>query len=383
MPDERPNIILIMPDQMRGDCLSCDDHPAVLTPNVDQLAAQGTRFSRGYSTIPSCIPARRCLLTGQFPATSGVVGFGGGPIDVPTLPGMLRDHGYQTHMVGRYMHQTPASCRYGFDSQTLGSSHVVGDLFDQFVRHETDHVDGFFSHGLSFNGWTARAWHMDEAMHPTNWVVNESLRFLQHRDETCPFFLTMSFYAPHPPLCPPQFFMDRYLRMNLPEPAIGDWEDPVPPGNTRIVDAARVNLTGEQLRNCQAGYFGLIEHIDNQINRLLSFRGPGGYNSRNTIIIFSSDHGEMLGDHYLFRKCEPFEGSARVPFVIAGGGDLGFRSGQVVDSPVCLEDLMPTCLDLAGVDVPDTVDGESLVPVLRGETDAPRRAYLHGEHAPR
>ena len=380
--DARPNFILIMTDQQRGDCLGVDGHPCLLTPNMDALAGTGTRFRRAYSTCPSCIPARRSLLTGQFPATHGMPGFVGGvPITAPTLPGELKKAGYQTHLVGRTMHQYPPSARYGYDHVQLASGYEP-DPFHTYLRAETDQVDGFASHGLNFNGWNARPWHLGDTRHPTHYIVNEALKFLERRDQTCPFFLTVSTYAPHPPLCPPAFYFDRYLRQDMPPPAIGDWADP--PAGQELglsVESPRVQLEGEALRSCQAGYYGSINHIDDQIFRLFGGRGGVRFDRRNTVVIFTTDHGEMLGDHHMFRKCEPYEGSARIPFIISGGAALGLKSGQVVDRPVCLEDLMPTVLDLAGVEIPEGVDGGSLTPALRGEIGE-WRPFLHGEHAP-
>lgn len=176
--------------------------------------------------------------------------------------------------------------------------------------------------------------------------------------------------------------MDRYLRQELPEPAIGDWAQR--PENQELglpVDSCRVDLKGEALRSCMAGYFGLINHIDDQIYRLMKPRGGIHYDQRNTIFIYTSDHGELLGDHYLFRKTEPYQGSVRIPLIISGGADTGLKSGQVLDQPVCLEDLYPTLCDFAGAEKPDSIDGKSLVPFLRGE-EPEWRPYLHGEHAP-
>ncbi|MEX0885334.1 MAG: arylsulfatase [Phycisphaeraceae bacterium] len=382
LTDDCPNILLIMTDQQRGDALGADGHPVLQTPNLDGLANAGSRFARAYSTCPSCVPARRALLCGQHPATNGMVGMRTGVDWHPdhTLPGELTRAGYQTHLVGRHMHQHPMRKRFGYESVNLGSTHLYGDDYAHYIERQTPELDGFRSHGLSFNGWTARPWSRPEHEHPVNWTVNEALRFLAMRDPTCPFFLTVSFYAPHPPLCPPPFFMERYLRQDMPEPTIGDW-CAAPNHPAADVDAARdVVLTGERLRTAQAGYFGSIDHVDNQIYRLLSVRGEAGYDVRNTVVIFISDHGEMLGDHYMFRKCEPYEGSARVPMIIAGGADTGLKGGQVLDGPVCLEDVMPTCLELAGVEIPEGVDGKSLVGALRGEGGRVREV-LHGEHA--
>lgn len=379
--DERPNFIFIMSDQHRGDCLGSEGHPSVLTPNLDGLGESGTRFARAYSTCPSCIAARRCLLSGRTPASNGMVGYVDGIEWNPpaTLPGELRQAGYQTFLVGRSMHQHPMHKRYGYDHMVLGSTYLAGDRLDEAVRRSSAYPDGIASHSLSCNGWTARPWHLDEELHPTTWVTSEAIRFLQTRDPSAPYFLTVSYYAPHPPFMPPAFYMDRYLRLNLPDPAIGGWAH-APRHPATSVDSATVRLTGEALRSCQAGYFGLINHIDDQILRILGYRGQLR-DGRPTVVVYTSDHGEMLGDHYRFRKCEPYEGSARIPFLIGGCAPLGLKSRQVSDLAVGLEDVMPTLLDLAGVPIPSSVEGRSLVPILRGE--CPKwRPHLHGEHSP-
>ena len=156
--------------------------------------------------------------------------------------------------------------------------------------------------------------------------------------------LTASFYAPHPPLIPPRFYFDRYMRLELPPPAVGAWRR-APPKTmdaARGIDATRTVLRGEALRCVQAGYYGLINHIDDTIYWLIhEFKERSGKARRPWLVVFTSDHGEMLGDHYYYRKCEPYEGSTRIPMMIEGSPDLGFRYGQVLAQPVCLEDLMP------------------------------------------
>ena len=279
MSDSRPNILFIMPDQHRGDCLSLERHPAVLTPNIDAIGGAGTHFRRAYTTCPSCIPARRCLLTGQYPSTNGMVGMQSGyGLTAPTLPGELRAAGYQTVLIGRNMHQTPDTARYGYDHMVLGSVYVLNDDYAVDLLNFNGER-GARSAGISNNGWTARPWHLDESAHPTNWIVRQSRRFLETHDETAPLFLTTSFYSPHPPLLPPAFYMDRYLRMDLPPAAIGDWEEPPPnDGLGLAVDSPRIHLKGEMLRSAQAGYYGLINHIDDQLYWLISefkARQPG------------------------------------------------------------------------------------------------------------
>jgi arylsulfatase A-like enzyme len=141
-------------------------------------------------------------------------------------------------------------------------------------------------------------------------------------------------------------------------------------------------LSGDTLCAAQAGYFGLIEHLDDQISLLIrEFKARSEKAGRPWVVIVTSDHGELLGDHGYFRKCEPFEGSANIPFIICGSPSLGFRSGIRITQPVCLEDIMPTLLSLAGTKSPAHVDGINLVPILRGQKRLIRE-WLHFEHAP-
>ncbi len=374
-----------MPDQMRGDCLSGLGHPVVRTPHMDQLAREGVLFRHAYSTCPSCIPARFSLLTGLFPSTSGVVGFQGRPITYPTLPQLLAEAGYITVLDGRNMHQVPARATYGFEKEITATAYVSGDDYDNFLGQAAPETGGMLelirTLGLSMNGWEAKPWPLDEGLHPTDWVVCQGRKILQEIPLQKPLFLTVSFFAPHPPLYPPKNYFDYYYAQPLPPPAHGDWvnwQELSPKGDAQ---GHRVLLTDERLRRAQAGYFGLIEHLDNQIGPLLGdFKQRSQRAGRPWLVVLSSDHGEMLGDHGFFRKCEPYEGSANIPFLIAGSPELGFKSGLRSTSPACLEDLMPTLLELAGVGPPKLLDGINLIPVLRGEAQRVRD-WLHLEHA--
>lgn len=380
--DERPNILLIMTDQQRGDCLSIEGHPCLLTPNLDSIAGAGVRFRRAYVTCPSCVAARRSLLSGQFPPTHGMVGYHDAVEweAPPTLPGVLRDAGYQTYLVGRSMHQHPVWKRYGYEHMVISTP---GGEYEELLGREAPYTGGYFGGGVMHNDWTARPWHLADHLHPTNWTTEQALTFARRRDLSCPFFLTVSYAAPHPPLQPPAFYLERYLRTGVPDPVIGDWAQPPPDdGIGDDVASSSVKLTGERLRCTRAGYYGLINHVDDQVRRLLNdITGIDAKTGRNTIIVFTSDHGEMLGDHYLWRKSVPYEPSARIPLLIRAPERFGLVGRTLVDAPVCIEDIMPTLLDMAGVQVPDTVEGRSLLPLMRGEA-APWREWLHLEHAP-
>ena len=218
-------------------------------------------------------------------------------------------------------------------------------------------------------------------------MVTRALDYLDKRDPSTPFFLNLSFFPPHPPLAPSRDFFERYAALDLPEPVIGDWVEPVPPGASRGLDPVggqqRLNLDPLTMHYCRAAYYGLINEIDSQLGRL--FNAIRGSLLANTFVIFVSDHGEMLGDHHRFAKTEPFEASARIPFMAMAPQpgrsrtNAEFPSGLSCDAPVGLQDVMPTLLDVAGVPIPPGVTGRSLVPFMRGEQPDWRDA-LHGEH---
>lgn len=382
----KPDILLIMPDQMRADCLSILGHPAVRTPQLDELARGGALFRRAYTTVASCIPARFALLSALHPQTSGVVGFKAKPFSTPTLPELLSQSGYTTVLVGRNMHQVPASKSCGYQKRILGSTYVANDQYDRFLKRSAPETGGIRklveNLGVTYNHWQAKPWPLADNLHPTEWIVNQSRKVIAEAGVDRPLFLTSSFYAPHPPLFPPKKYFDAYLKQKLPPPAHGDWVDwgALSPKGDR--NGHRILLEGETLRAAQAGYFGLIEHIDNQITSLIrDFKARSKKAGRSWVIVVTTDHGEMLGDHGYFRKCEPYEGSANIPFIICGSPALDFKSGLRVAQPVCLEDISPTLLALAGAKSPFRVDGVDLLPTLRGQQQV-IRAWLHFEHAP-
>ena len=370
MSADRPNLVMIVTDQQRGDCLSIEGRKGLMTPNLDALAASGVRFTRAYSATPTCIAARRTIFSGQAPATHGLVGYQDGlewRIE-HTLPAELSRVGYQTVWVGRDMHQRPHRKRFGFDYIVTGQH----DYARWLAEHSSPWQGGAFGHGLGGCDRTVRPWHMEEWKHPTHWTVEQALRFLDDRDPTCPFFLVVSFHAPHQPLTPPAFYLDRYLNADLGEPVIGEWA--TPPDSAWNPASWNVNLQGDEVRRVFAGYYGMINHVDDQIARfLLRLRRV----AKNTYVLFTSDHGEMLGDHYMWRKRVPYEGSARVPFFLQGPEIPG---GVVCDRPVGHEDIMPTFLELAGAAIPGSVDGRSLLPLFQGGRPD-WREYMHGEHA--
>ena len=381
-----PDVLLIMPDQMRGDCMSARSPPVVRTPNLDRLARGGALFTSAYTTCPSCIPARYSLLTGLYPSTSGVVGFKGKPISSPTLPQLLTRAGYTTILAGRNMHQVPANEPYGYQKEILGSTYVSGDQYDTFLKNAAAESGGirklFESLGVTANGWQAKPWPLSDDLHPVAWIVRQARETLSQVSPNSPLFLTASFFSPHPPLFPPKKYFDYYYNAKLPAPAHGDWVDWAALSPKGDAQGHRVLLEGEALRAAQAGYFGLIEQLDHEVAPLIDdFKARSEKVHRPWLIVFTTDHGEMLGDHGFFRKCEPYEGSANIPFLISGSPELGFRKNLRLDRHlVCLEDIMPTLLALAGIKSPETMDGINLTATLEGDPK-PIRPWLHLEHA--
>jgi arylsulfatase A-like enzyme len=396
---QRPNVVLICVDQWRGDALSEAGHPVVRTPYLDRMARAGTRFANAYSSTPTCVPARVGLMTGLGQSRHRRLGYQDGiPFDfTTTMAGEFRRHGYQTKCVGK-LHVYPERNRIGFDDVSLHDGYL------HFARHRGRAVDtyddyllwlrnqpgqsattDYFDNGVNCNSIVARPWDKAETLHPTTWTVTESVNWLNRRDPTCPFFLFVSFHRPHPPLDPPTWAFEQYLHAPQHRPPVGDWTRLLEPyRNDDDVEANVARYDEETLQRARAGYFGHMSHIDQQINRLVESLAEAGV-GENTYVAFTADHGEMLGDHDMWRKGYPYEGSAHVPLLLQGPPGGRVRAGLVDHRLAELRDVMPTLLDCAGLPAPADIDGVSL---LGGTADgrsadggsADGRSYLHGEH---
>lgn len=387
------NIILIMTDQHRADALGCYGNDVIETPNLDYLASVGTRFAHAYTPSPSCVPARAALMTGMEPWHTGILGMGGGqgPMGVGfahTLPGELAKAGYHAAGVGK-MHFYPQRSLNGFHETVLDESGreedpgFVSDYRAWFRQQSGGRYD-IVDHGIGWNSWMARPYHAPEWMHPTNWTVNEAIRFLGRRDPSRRFFLKVSFARPHSPYDAPQPYYDRYLRQEekLPAPYRGDWDGMHDdPAEALRPDAWRGVKRSADILHARAGYYGSITHIDHQLGRLFErLKKEKLFDS--SLILFVSDHGDMLGDHHLWRKTYAYEGSARIPMIAKLPGGRPAGAPAVIHAPVVLQDLMPTMLEAAGVPVPAAVDGLSLGSALRGDISGlETRGYIHGEHS--
>lgn len=380
---------------MRGDCMGIVGHPDVKTPSLDTLATEGSYFKNTYSACPSCIAARAELMTGLSPKNNKRVGYKDGVAwnYSTTLAGELHNAGYYTKCVGK-MHVHPIRNNLGFDDVVLHDGYLAyyRKPTTPFCEHQTIADDYFHwlkcelgadaditDTGIECNSWVARPFIYEEKYHPTNWVVSNCIDFLRKRDRTKPFFLNASFVRPHPPFDAPQCYFDMYQNMNLTPPPVGEWADHETYKTARRFDGDVAFADDELRRQAQIGYYACITHLDHQIGRLLqALHEDGSYD--NTIILFTSDHGELLGDHHTFRKLRPYQGSINVPLIITAPDHILKAHGMVHNQVVALRDIMPTLLDIAGADIPASLDGTSLIRIINGD-EIITREYLHGEHS--
>ena len=377
-PDERPNVLLICADQWPGLLMGCAGHPVIQTPSLDQLARTGTRYSRAYSECPICIPARRTLMTGTTTRSHGDRVFGTtNPMpNLPTLAQTFRDAGYQAFGVGK-MHVYPQRERLGFDDILLaeeGRPHLGSvDDHDLYLA-DRGHAGQGFMHGMNNNNYMHREWHLPEDCHVTNWATAQMARQIKRRDPTRPAFWMLSYSPPHPPLVPLRTYMDYYRQFEMDAPLIAPWaevEAELPPA-LRMVRNFYPDWSPAVLQEIRRAFYALCTHIDHQFRVVHGTLREEGLLD-NTIIMFVSDHGDMLGDFGLFAKRTYYERSAGIPMILAGlPNDSRIGPDKVDDRLVGLQDVMPTLLDLCGIPIPETCDGVSMV---SGE----RRATLYGD----
>ncbi len=378
-----PNIVYIVLDQWRGDCLGIDEsaHP-VMTPHFDQIADEGIWYRRAYADCPVCMPQRATMLTGFTASQHGMPynNMSGPRTPIApehSLPARLtREAGYQSKAVGK-MHFWPERARFGFEDISLHPDDYVNFL-------EERGWGGFYrGHGLGGNEVYPAVSALPESLTHTHWIVDEGIRFLGKRDPECPFMLFMVFEAPHSPFDPPEPFDRLYDDFDIPEAVIGDWVDG--PGEPTALIAQRIlkkteRVSPQILQRSRRHYYGLITHIDYQLGRLFGeLKRLGLYD--DTVIVITSDHGEHLGDHRLFGKYTFLESAARVPIILrlptSASNDLpdafeGKPYNRRIDSPALTADIAPTLLELAGLRPDPRMDGVSLL-------ELPPERVIHGE----
>jgi len=382
----RPNILYLMTDQHRGDCLGCAGNVVIKTPGLDSIAADGVLFSNAYSSTPSCTPARSAILTGLSPWHHGMIGYGRVAGEYPfELPGALADAGYYLFGIGK-MHWYPQRKLRGYHGILLdesGRAQTKGFVSDyrQWFKGQAPGLNPDAT-GIGWNDYRAKAYALAERLHPTRWTGDRAVEFIEKYERAEPFMLKVSFARPHSPYDPPKRFLDMYSEDEMPEPYIGEWAERYAahkePPNPSLWHG---DLGVEQAKNSRRAYYGSITFIDEQIGRILgALKKRGLYD--NTLIVFFSDHGDMLGDHHLWRKTYAYEGSAKIPMLLRWPASMGMdeKRGGKLGQPVELRDVLATFLDAAGADIPGHLDGKSMLELVRGNTEG-WREFIDLEHS--
>lgn len=370
---KKKNVLLISTDHWSAHLMGCAGHPVVMTPTLDQLAADGIRFTNCHSTCPVCIPARRSLMTGMFPASHGdrVYSDHMEMPDVTTMAQAFRNAGYQAYAVGK-LHVYPQRSRIGFDDVILMEEgrYDFGEVDDyQVWLGEHGYVGTEFLHSMGNNSYLSRPWHLPEEAHPSTWATHQMMRTIKRLDPNKPAFLYMSYQFPHPPLVPLQTYLDFYTmdEIDMPE-TLDDWMD-----DSVIMQLLReqaVPYTQKDIRMAKRAFYAQCTHLDHQIRNVIGTLRECSM-LKDTVIMFLSDHGDTLFDHGMVGKRTFYNGSTNVPMLISGAPVAPWR-GIVSDKLVCLEDVMPTLLTLCGAQIPETVEGMNML----GDE---RRELLYGE----
>ena len=357
--DSPPNMLFVLADQLGARWLPMHGNAVVSTPNLERFASQSTLFERATTTAPICTPYRGCLLSGRYPSQTGVLENGHAfPADAKSLADHLNEAGYATHYIGKWhLSGAPQENRWVPPRNRAGFQHFLG-----WESHHVDHYAGLI--------WQDDPDHAQELPgHETDSLTD----LAKHQLEQCaqaeaPFFMMLSFQAPHPPCSPPQLYLDQYADQQLLDEPNAD------PTAWFKHDAWQADYDVARFRQL---YFGEISHLDAAFGRLLAALRAQDLDER-TLVIFTSDHGEMAGAHGLFGKGVMFEESLHVPLVIRAPND---STGTRASMPVATIDLMPTLLDYAQAPVESHLEGISLRPYIQGHEPASERVVISEHHS--
>lgn len=382
--EKKPNIIILMGDQHRSDCVGAMGNKVIKTPNLDALSRDGLLFMNGYSSTPSCTPARATLLTGMSAWKNGMLGYGALALKYQyEMPVMLKQKGYYTYSIGK-LHYAPQRNLHGFDGAELDESGRVQspEFISDYRKWFKETAPGLDpdSTGIGWNEHTGKVYALDEKLHPTTWTSNQAIKFIDGYNSDQPLLLNISFARPHSPYDPPQRFFDLYKDANVAFPFIGDWCARFADSPWKK-DATYGNFGEDHAIESRKFYYGSISFVDEKIGEIIAeLKKKGMY--ENSLIIYISDHGDMLGDHYHWRKTYAYEGSSHIPFIIKFPKNLkgDYPKGSTLEQTVELRDILPTFLDVAGIPVPKEMDGQSLYSLYRNK-NTKWREYIDLEHA--
>lgn len=380
--NERPNILWYCTDQQRFDTIGALGNPHVETPTLDSLVAEGVALTHAYCQSPICTPSRSSFMTGMYPSRvhntrNGNESF---PDYPPVVTKLIADAGYDCGLIGKFHLQssgkrTEPRIDDGFSywqfSHAPRDDWSEGHHYAEWVREQGGDLD------------TLRESpdRVPPAMHQTTWGTECSLDFInRERASDQPWLLNVNVYDPHPPFIPPKVYADRFDPEKMPGPhfQMSDLDQQKRLASLDFQDELRTPAEHDAHR-VQALYYAMIAQIDDQFARILNELDRTGQRD-NTVIIFTSDHGEALGDHGLMYKgCRFYEGLVRVPLIFSWPRE--FKGGLISEGLVELLDLTSTLCEIAGLDCPDYMQGKSLLPILRGEADPTvHRDFVRSEY---
>lgn len=392
-----PNILWYCTDQQRSDTIGAWGNPHISTPNLDRLARSGVSFRRCYTQSPICTPSRASFLTGRYPAThhahrNGQIRF---PDSEKLVTRIVADAGYDCGLVGK-LHLTAVS-----NGETRTDDGYASFEWSHMPRSENPRQNAYADWLRDEKGVDPLALYRDHPtfcgpgvpaeLHQTTWCTERAIAFIDRPRDDRPWLLSVNPFAPHPPFDPAPEYLERIDPLALPFPVTSPQDDahqrtfrdvalqrrdvvdvfgpPPKPNGARPVDPFTGKVTSPpedsfDARYVKAAYYAQIEHIDAAFGRILDALEAAG-ELDNTIIIFTSDHGELLGDHGLILKgCRFYEGLVHVPLILSW--PAGFKPGLECGALVELVDLAPTILEACGISVPDAMQGRSLMPIATG-----------------
>lgn len=364
-----PNILLIMTDQQRNDTIGALGNPMIKTPVLDRLVKEGTAFTRCYTPSPVCISARTATVTGMPPHVTDCTDNVEEVVNLPSFMEQLQAAGYQTHGVGKMHFGGDPYRLWGFDSRDLSEEYdLLGDDYRAFLEENGyGYVDE--PHGVRGEMYyLPQPSQLPEHLHNTTWVADKSIDFLNQRDNARPFMLWTSFIKPHPPIEVPTPWNKLYRAPEMLPPRRPEGYEELLTFWNRVQNRYKGRDMGHDdylYRSLKAIYYACISFIDYQIGRILDQLGN---EIDNTLIIFTADHGELLGDYGSVGKRSMFAPSVNVP-LIARYPDQ-FPAKHCIETPTTLLDLYPTLLASAGLDdVQVSPEGVPLQSLVDGSCD--------------